>query len=49
MKNGKWKIIGAARAEITLIADLIPLIPGLIRDLLRITRMRFRLGGSNVG
>ena len=40
MENGKLKIIGAARAEITLIADL-------IRDLLRITRMRFRLGGRN--
>ena len=26
-----------------------PLIPGLTRDLLRITRMRFRLGGRNEG
>ena len=29
------------------IADLIPLIPDLIRDLLRKTRERLRLGGRN--
>ncbi len=35
MENGKLEIIGAARAGITLISDLIPLIADLIRDLLR--------------
>ena len=36
MENGKWKIIGAARAEISPHPGLDPLIPGLTRDLLRI-------------
>ncbi len=47
MENGKLSEQREQRE--TLIADLIHLIPGLTRDLLRITRKRFRLGGRNEG